>query len=471
MRCPSPSLLLALCAPLTFALAQCSSSSSPDEPAAAPPTGWVPGHVYPCAHTQTRGLLELRGIIHAHSVYSHDACDNQPRDDAGAINQACFDDLRDAMCGAKHDFVMLTDHPAMFKDTEFPEPLLYRPERGDRLVSRNNRTAANFAGCPNASPVLIMAGFEGGTMPVGLEGHAAADPASRDPIYNADTAEAITTLKAQGAVSLVAHTEDWTVDQLSTLPLDGFEMYNVHANLFLRAGTAGEMLKRLYQGANDLPVPALFIFPLVSEDPSYVDTWGKVLSRGVKRVTVMASDTHRNSFPQILSDGERVDSYRRIMSWFSNHLLVRPKADGTWDDSELKDALRAGRLFGVFEYLGYAEGFDYRAIEGADIREMGDTVSIAKGAELVASMPTMKEPAANPSPILKLRLLRATDSGWKEVTSSSTELRHKPTEPGVYRAEVRMTPLNLQQYLGRDAEQLAHEEKVWVYSNPIYVAP
>ena len=30
---------------------------------------------------------------------------------------------------------------------------------------------------------------------------------------------------------LVAHTEDWTVDQLVNLPLDGFEMYNIHANL------------------------------------------------------------------------------------------------------------------------------------------------------------------------------------------------------------------------------------------------
>ena len=46
-----------------------------------------------------------------------------------------------------------------------------------------------------------------------------------------------------------------------------------------------------------------------------------------------------------------------------------------------------------------------------------------------------------------------------------------PTEPGAYRAEVRIRPLHLHGYLG-DYEHLADEENyVWIYANPIYLEP
>src|SRR5690242_19544131 len=60
------------------------------------PTGWRPGVVKPgIGDAGPRGFLDLRGIIHAHSVYSHDACDGAPRDPStDAINQPCLDDFR-----------------------------------------------------------------------------------------------------------------------------------------------------------------------------------------------------------------------------------------------------------------------------------------------------------------------------------------------------------------------------------------
>ena len=48
--------------------------------------------------------------------------------------------------------------------------------------------------------------------------------------YTDSSSTAIARHKSAGAVVLVAHTEDWTPEQLTTLPLDGFEMYNLHAN-------------------------------------------------------------------------------------------------------------------------------------------------------------------------------------------------------------------------------------------------
>src|SRR5688572_23793442 len=59
------------------------------------PTGpWEPGDVYPTpTEPNARGFLERRGIIHAHSVYSGDACDGAPMDAEGNIDPVCYEDL------------------------------------------------------------------------------------------------------------------------------------------------------------------------------------------------------------------------------------------------------------------------------------------------------------------------------------------------------------------------------------------
>jgi hypothetical protein len=442
-----------------------SCSNGPQNP---PP--WTPGTVYAAERQGPRGWLDVRGIIHAHSVFSHDACDDEPRLDGGAPNEPCFDDLRRGLCQARHDFLMLTDHPSLFVDGEFPDVLLYRPDRGDRLIERGGVAVANRATCPDGTSALVLAGCEGGTMPVGLEGHAAPDSPGRRAAYGSTSAEGLAALKARGAVVLVAHPETWTVDELTSRPVDGFEMYNLHANLFASLPQALDLYNRLLSGARDLPHPDLFLLPVISEDPRYVDPWGSVLSRGVRRVTVMATDAHRNTFRDLLADGERGDSYRRMMIWFSNHLLVRPRADGTPDDADLKDALRAGRVWGAFEILGYPVGFDFYALEAGVAREMGEQVSLGRGVELVAVLPSVKNlDRRQPDPALSLRLLRAREGGWDVLASSASSLRFPVRSPGAYRVEVRMAPRHLRAYLGRDAETLSSTERVWIYSNPIYV--
>lgn len=420
---------------------------------------WAPGVVYATPReANARGFLDRRGLIHAHSVYSHDACDNMPVKD-GVRDAQCFDDFRRGLCQAKHDFVFTTDHRESFGDTPFSDLLLYRAERGDTLLAH-----ANLAGCEDGFKTLIMPGSESGIMPVGLEEHVSDDAEARNAIYSVATAEAIAILKQHGAVALVAHTEDWTVDQLSELPLDGFEMYNLHANTLLAAGSALELLVKLDQKDPGLPDPNLIFVNLLSEDDRYLSTWGTVLSRGIKRVTTMGTDCHRNTFPQIAQDGERIDSYRRMMIWFSNHLLVR--ADGS--DAELKDALRAGRLYGAFEVLGYPRGFDYFVESGGEI---GSEVQLSDRPVLIVKMPSIEnlDPSAE-APVMRMRVLRAIEGGFEEVaTGSDPELRFTPTVAGAYRAEVRMEPRHLTKYLGDYARTLAKKDTPWIYSNAIYV--
>jgi len=158
------------------------------------------------------------------------------------------------------------------------------------------------------------------------------------------------------------------------------------------------------------------------------------------------------------------------MSWFSNHLLVRPKVGGDWDDVELKEALRSGRLYGTFDVMGYPADFDYYALEGGTTREMGEEASLAAGVTLHITMPRLQDLSTEAEPpVLSARVLRATEDGsWKVVGEGDGDLDITLEEPGAYRAEVRIEPRHLAYYLN-DYVELATTDFPWIYSNAIYV--
>ena len=442
------------------------SSSEEDDGATG---GWAPGTAFSTPREPTaRGFLDRRGLIHAHSVHSHDACDGEPKDDAGVVNAPCLDDFRAGLCATRHDFAMLTDHNDSFGSTEFPETLLFDAGRGDALIERAGSPVANWLSCPDGSKPLVTAGAESGFMSVGIERHVAATPSERGDIYGAETAETIATLKKVGAVVLLQHTEDWSVEQIGDLPVDGFEMYNLHANTVIGAGAVITLLGRLDE-PEALPFSDLVFLPIVSEDKRYLERWGSVLAAGKKRVTTMGTDCHRNTFKDLLPDGERIDSYRRMMSWFSNHLLLTPDAQGGFGDLELKEALTKGRLYGAFEVLGFPKGFDFHAQAAGAIVEMGGEVAAGDSPELRASLPAIEGLGRNVKrPDFVVRLLRAKSGGWDVVHETAADLSYLVSEPGAYRVEVRMKPRHLLGYLASYAE-LAERDFVWIYSNAIYV--
>jgi hypothetical protein len=446
---------------LFFALALLACVEKPESEGAQP---WQPGTIYPSdSATHERGFIDLRGLIHAHSPYSHDACDGDPLVD-GFPDPVCMADLRRGLCQSQHDFIMLTDHDNSGRDTDFKDLLLHQAAQGDILVERENAPVASWATCPDSNTrTLVMAGMEAGLMPVGLERHA---DISFDSMQ---TTEAVAAFKAAGAVVLLQHTEDWSVDQIVDLGVDGFEIFNLHANTLLAASTVFEMLLRAIDDGQGLPHPDLLLVPWISEDKRYLERWSQTLARGVRRVGTMGTDCHRNTFEAILADGERVDSYRRMMVSFSNHLLVRPESDGSWDDRAIKEALRAGRLYGVFEMLGYAQDFDFYA-QTSSVIEMGEEVALGDAPKLVVRQPTLRQldPSQDP-PLLTTRILRATSDTWVEVATSSGDLNYYPSQAGAYRAEIRIRPRHLRLALGDYAQRSIDGDMVWLYANPIYV--
>ncbi len=459
---------------IVFAMFGCTTSSS--TPSLSEPS-WQPGTVYPSEGPVERGFVDVRGLVHAHSVYSHDACDGIPVLADGGYDPVCFDDFRRGLCQSGHDFVFLTDHGDRFQDNEFPDVLLFRPDLGDELLDRGDGPVANRVTCDDGHTALILAGTENGLMPVGLEKHVADDRTSRASLYGPLTDDAAQALRDAGAIVLLAHPEDYSVDQLREMPVDGFEMFNLHANTELNAGIVVDLLFRANNEPAGLPNSDLLVLAIQSEDPRYLERWGRVLATGKRLSSTMGTDCHRNALQTIMPDGERADSYRRLMIAFSNHLRVVAADRGVVDDRALKEALRRGRLWGAFEVMGYPIGFDAHAERDGVTYEFGDEVP--SGARLSVRAPRVRglDKAAAP-PRVTLRVLRAVDdvAGFVEVVSTeASELDYVFQEPGAYRVEVRMMPWHLRDSLIDDASRILDEadragvDYPWIYANPFYV--
>jgi hypothetical protein len=466
-------------------------------------TPWSPGTALPTSDAIVyRGYRDLRGLIHFHNVHSWDACDKTPLVN-GQLNTDCYQQFRGDFCEAQIDFLFMSDHGSNFVTTEFPgnqapgtlemdNTLLYTPSMGDQLLVRNGAPVANKASCPDKRQHLIVAGNEGNNlMSVGLESHVApadATGAARQAIYGISTNEttfpanvpaitsAIQTIQSHGAVVFIAHPENVSEEMLATYPIDGFEMYNLHANaLFTEYGSTHllTLMSNLGPGGDLTQVPTnpnTVFLDIFSEDPNYMTRWAYVASQGQRRTMIFGSDAHQNAIPQIMSDGQRGDRYRRVMEWFSNHALVTPNKDGSWDDTNVKASLKAGRVYGVFEALGYPVGFDYHASVGSQVTEMGGQIALASGPVLSVKLPDIENfNKARQAPIFTVRILRANGETWEEVASGPTSLTYTPTQAGAYRAEIREVPNHLREDLGPVANRYLLHDYVWIYSNSIYL--
>ncbi|MDP8257068.1 MAG: hypothetical protein P9M14_15080 [Candidatus Alcyoniella australis] len=407
-----------------------------------------------------------RGIIHAHSIYSHDACDNKPEG-----NTECLMQLRQALCDTRQNYLMLTDHADSFAEHEFPDVLLYLPEYGDRLVyDDEDRPAANLIHCADGSSVTVAVGTENDFMPVHMHQHLDGTVQERYALYDARDSASAEQLRALGASLIVNHPEGWSIDELKTLAPDGVELFNLHAAIDpdnrADLGLPGldfvdDLLIFLLDPLT--PHPNLAIMTFWPQTQAWNERWDALL--GVQRCyAVAATDVHRNALPFPLSDGERADGYRRMMQFFSNYLLV--------DDQQLasyEDALDSGRMLSVFEFLGFPIGFDFRAQDAKGVYEMGQEVPWSEGLTISVSLPEPFYIDPNgPQPEVSLELVRIDELGSEVVASSDTQIEYQVEGPGVFRAVAHIVPLHLIPFLGTSPE-LFIRDYPWIYANPIYI--
>ena len=422
-----------------------------------------------------RGWTTARGIVHLHSPYSHDACDGMPRDTTGVPNEACLTNLRTALCTDRIDFAALTDHDDSMADEEFPT--LFNMRGSDQpVLDAGGQQIASRMFCDNGHQVLWSVGGENDLMPIMLDHHVPGTVDERHAIYNGKSATAIAAMRAAGALIWVAHTEQHPIEELRTVVPNGVELYNLHANidpdirrdfLGLDSGSAISAAVEFADTNEGHPEPDLALLSFLSPNLPGIERWNLLLADGYKVAATAGSDAHENALPIMLADGERGDSYRRVLRWFSNIVLVGDAKD----PAQIEAALGRGRLFAVFEIMGTPENFDVVAVGINGVAELGDNIVFAD-THLVVKVPTVRglDTAKLPDPEIKATVLRITSAGVETVASGGgPDLDVALPGPGAYRVEITIVPRHLGPYLRDLGTAFADRELPWIYTSAIYV--
>ncbi len=412
-----------------------------------------------------RTFQDRRGLIHLHSPWSHDACDGDPLPD-GSPDEDCLADLRAGLCTTAMDFAYLTDHPSHAAKQEFTDLLMLRGD--DEPVEQDGQVIANRITCDDGHTVLWMPGIEDELMPVGLHRQVADTSEENDIIYNEYTVDAVSADTDAGAVVLVAHTEQRDRADLEALVaggLVGVELFNLHAMFdpdirsdYLGLDSLGWLIDIApFTDPDGTAEPDMLFLGVLAEQPPSIEHWD-ALSATAPVVGVAGTDAHQNVMPTLLRDGERGDSYRRMMRWFSNHLLVEGTTPADYDA-----ALSAGRLYVAFELLGTPAGLDLYLEQDGQTYEMGSRVD-SVGGVLHLTCPTLSatSPQGTAAPEITATIYRDGEPWQTGCGDFPLE------EAGVYRVRIDITPWHLTDFLGDDPDPWIHPWP-WIYTNPIAV--
>lgn len=422
-----------------------------------------------------RGLTPVRGIVHLHSPYSHDACDGMPRAADGTPNEPCLANLRAALCTTKIDYANLTDHDDTMADEAFVT--LFSMRGTDQAVMRGADQIASRIVCEDGHQVLVTVGGENELMPIMLDRHVAGTVAERHATYNGSAPTDATAFRDAGGLVWVAHTESKSLDLLRAVRPDGIEVYNLHANIdpdirvdYLGLDASGAIAAAVeFADTNPgHPEPDLAMLAFLTPNQPAIDKWQALLSEGYRIAVTAGSDAHENAIPIPLADGERGDSYRRVLRWFGNIALVADPRDV----DQIQAALATGRNFALFELMGTPEGFDVRALTPAnETIELGGTVAAGAGAMLTVDVPTVHglDPSL-PPPTIRARVIWIEPGGRiEELASGASRIDVHIGAPGAYRVEVTIIPSHLGPYLRDLGTASAEAELPWIYTSPIYV--
>ena len=226
-------------------------------------------------------------------------------------------------------------------------------------------------------------------------------------------------------------------------------------------GRLGPFLRRDDPGL----VPDMAFLAMHEDLRAETDAVDALLAEGTRIFGSAGTDAHQNTLPAPMADGERGDSYRRILRWFSNHLLVDEVTP-----QKIKQAIQAGRGYVLFEAYGPALGFDAHVENagGSDL-ELGSDVSLASSPTIVVQPPHVETATGVQAPVIRTRLLLIDRPGGTEVAGADGQqrIRHVVQKAGAYRVEVRITPHHLRPYLGMQTQLI--REFTWILTNPFYV--
>jgi hypothetical protein len=450
-----------------------------------------------------RGLSEYRAIVHLHSAFSHDACDEMGLDDLGKPNQSCVDRMKAALCKERIDVAFMTDHPSFLRDQSYTDLLYVDELAGDALVLGDSGAprGAIFP-CPNSEhQVFLVPGFEGThTMPIGLHTHLPEELYSVS--FTLDTPEeSLFTLteavREAGGLVTIAHSEQTDIDAATIAAHDvsAMEIYNFHANFNEVLGdNLAAMIVELdpFLGpkGDEIPGDLAALLMLGNYPEAALEKWHDV--QRSRRITAIAgSDVHENvlipalcaeldcsdlaeDYPYLaeflktggplkLKDGQRIDAYERVFRWVNNRVRIHADGDPT---TEVQEGLAEARNIVVFGLLGSSDSMDFvgELSEGAVYREIGDTAPV--GSRLWVRTPEIPEGAKLEATVYRIGPEELEPVFTTEKADTWSEVETKSAGP--HYLEVRMTPHHLKAPL-RGAASLADKSYRWIVTNPVYI--
>ena len=166
------------------------------------------------------------------------------------------------------------------------------------------------------------------------------------------------------------------------------------------------------------------------------------------------SDAHENALPMPLADGERGDSYRRVLRWFGNIALV---ADPHGHRSGRAGARDRAATSPCSSCSGTPEGFDVRAVAPSGTTyELGATIPMAEGAMLTIDVPRVRglDPVL-PPPTIRAKVFWIEPGGTVQqlangdgINTGDGQVNVHLGAPGAYRVEITIVPSHLGPYLG-----------------------
>ena len=347
-------------------------------PLGGQPTGRPGGTPSPLGH----GWNDYRVAFHCHSYLSHDS-DGSPERIATSAREIGL------------NAVILNDH--------------YEP------------------GNITASPRGVVDGvlFIPGVELRGMGGSLLAFGLREDFDKQAGSAELSKIFRAKDGVVAGGHIE--RIDTWS-IPVDAIEVYNLHAEFTQKSPWS--ILWRF------LILPAdKFFEGMISHPTENIAAWDRLLSQGKRPAPLVGCDAHENIrlFGPL---GGTVGTYKEIFRLFSNHVLATELRQDL-----IVDAIREGRVYSVFDYLGDASGFQM-----AYGRSDADSVRAVIG----------EKAAYDPEAILEIIVpleaeIRLIVDGEITAEVRGKRLAKRLTGPGVYRAEV------------------LRDGRLWILPSPIFV--
>lgn len=280
-------------------------------------------------------LLDVRGVVHCHSLLSHDS-------------RGEFEDIAAAANAVGCRFVLLTDHLEAPLEDDGPDGLV--------------------------DGVLFLPGFEArsrlGASFLGLGVRARVDGKAGD-------AAIASQVVARGGLCGLGHPEK----RAAPAPwADAVELMNVHADM------TDQSRLRVALRALALPPGAFFrglLDPQVRAAHVYDATTRLRLARGLGPPAALGACDAHEAIRLLGPLGGAVDSYERVLRLATTHVLAERV-----DRAGILDALRRGRSYAACELDRSASGLRVEVRRGAEVvGRLGDVVPWSPGLVLVVEAP------------------------------------------------------------------------------------